>query len=279
MAERRVAEIVAERDRLGEIVVEPERLGERARDLRDLDRMGEAGAEMIALVVDEDLGLVREAAKGGRMDDAVAVALEIAAGRRGRLGVEAPARAGGIGGVGRASRSMPRPSSIASRIALRPHSPILISGRRRGLDAGMDRMSEIAAAAEPRRRVDQRQRRAPLDARFSPARPARRCAFRSRAAAARAFNTPSTSRRSRAEDDLVVDARRREGRRRSRLARNDEGLGARFRRRSDGPVVQGQEPQRRRLLRLRRELFRLSARRNRQRQSAKGRLAFNEREL
>jgi hypothetical protein len=44
---------------------------------------------MVALVIDEHLGLVGEAAEGGRMDDAVAVALEVVAGRRRRLGVEA----------------------------------------------------------------------------------------------------------------------------------------------------------------------------------------------
>ena len=95
MAERRVAEVVAERDRLGEVVVEPERAGERAGDLRDLDRVGEAGAEMVALVMDEHLRLVGEAAERGRMDDAVAVALEFGAGRRRRLGDEA-ARSGGF---------------------------------------------------------------------------------------------------------------------------------------------------------------------------------------
>ena len=78
MAERRVAEIVAERDRFGEVVVEPQRPGQRAGDLRHLDGVGQAGAEMVALVIDEDLGLVGEAAEGGRMDDAVAVALEFA---------------------------------------------------------------------------------------------------------------------------------------------------------------------------------------------------------
>ena len=89
VAERRVAEIVAERHRLGELFVEPQRLGERARELGDLDRMGQARAEMVALVIDEHLGLVGEAAEGGRVDDAVAVALEVVAGRRRRLGVEA----------------------------------------------------------------------------------------------------------------------------------------------------------------------------------------------
>ena len=90
-----MAEIMAERDRFGEVVVEPQGPGERARDLRHLDRVGEAGAEMVALVIDEHLGLVGEAAEGGRMDDAVAVALEFGPRRRRRLGDKAPARARG----------------------------------------------------------------------------------------------------------------------------------------------------------------------------------------
>ena len=76
MAERRVAEIMREGHRLGEILVEPERTGERAGDLRHLDRMGQPRAEMIALVEEEHLRLVVEPAEGGRMDDAVAIALE-----------------------------------------------------------------------------------------------------------------------------------------------------------------------------------------------------------
>ena len=58
MAEGRVAEIVGERQRLGEILVEPERPGERAGDLRHLDRVGQPGAVVVALVRDEDLRLV-----------------------------------------------------------------------------------------------------------------------------------------------------------------------------------------------------------------------------
>ena len=103
MPERRVAEIVAKRDRFREIVVEPQGASERARDLRHLDRVGEAGAEMVALVIDEHLRLVGETAEGGRMDDAVAVALEVGPRRRGRLGDKAR-RPSGVGGVGRASR-------------------------------------------------------------------------------------------------------------------------------------------------------------------------------
>ncbi len=58
---------------------------------------------MVALVIDEHLGFMGEAAEGGRVDDAVAVALEFGPGRRRRLGNQAR-RARGVGGVGRASR-------------------------------------------------------------------------------------------------------------------------------------------------------------------------------
>ena len=92
MAERRMAEVVAERERLGQVLVEPERAGERAGDLGDFQGVGQAGAEMIALVEHEHLGLVRQPAERGRMDDAVAVAAEGAAGGAGRLG-KAPAPA------------------------------------------------------------------------------------------------------------------------------------------------------------------------------------------
>jgi hypothetical protein len=43
---------------------------------------------MVALVIDENLGLVLEAAESRRMDDPVAITLELASGRRGRLGKE-----------------------------------------------------------------------------------------------------------------------------------------------------------------------------------------------
>ena len=50
MAEGRVAEIVGERQRLGQVLVEPERARQRAGDLRHLERMGQAGAVVIALI-------------------------------------------------------------------------------------------------------------------------------------------------------------------------------------------------------------------------------------
>ena len=76
MPERRVAEVVGERQRLGQVLVEAERAGERAGDLGHFQRVGQPGAVVVALVEHEDLGLVLEAAEGGRMDDAVGIAPE-----------------------------------------------------------------------------------------------------------------------------------------------------------------------------------------------------------
>ena len=75
----------------------------RARDLRHLQRMGEPGAVMIALVVDENLRLVLEAAEGGGMDDAVAVALEGRARRACRFVHQPAATFCRIAGIGRRS--------------------------------------------------------------------------------------------------------------------------------------------------------------------------------
>src|SRR5687767_3744726 len=76
MAKRRVAEVVGEAQCLGQILVKTKDARHRAADLRDLDRMGQANAEMVAVGSDEHLRLVAQAAEGDRMDDAVAVALE-----------------------------------------------------------------------------------------------------------------------------------------------------------------------------------------------------------
>ena len=86
-----MAEIVRERHGLGEVLVEPERAADRARDLRHFEAVGQPGAVMVALVIDEDLGLVLQPAERGRMDDAVAVALKRRAHRVLGLGIEPPA--------------------------------------------------------------------------------------------------------------------------------------------------------------------------------------------
>src|SRR5262249_27453295 len=81
----RMSQSVGERKRLREILVKAKGTSERASDLGDLKGMGEPRAEVVALMKDEDLRLMRQAAEGGRMDDAVAVPAEIVAGRARRL--------------------------------------------------------------------------------------------------------------------------------------------------------------------------------------------------
>ena len=56
---------------------------------------------MVALVEDEHLGLVLEAAEGGRVDDAVAIAAEGAAAFAGGLGMEPAAALRRVAGIGR----------------------------------------------------------------------------------------------------------------------------------------------------------------------------------
>jgi len=75
VAERRMAQVVAQADRLGQVFVAGQCAGQRAPELRHLDRVGEPVAVVIAFVVDEDLRLVLEAAKGGRVNDPIAVPL------------------------------------------------------------------------------------------------------------------------------------------------------------------------------------------------------------
>ena len=86
MAEGGMAEVVGKGERLGQIFVDAERPGHGAGDLRHFEAMGEPGAVMIALVIDEDLRLVGQPAESGRMQDAVAVP-----------GVERARRAWGLG--------------------------------------------------------------------------------------------------------------------------------------------------------------------------------------
>src|SRR5690606_10055326 len=76
MAERRVAEIVTERDCLGELLVEPQHLGDAARNLRHLEGVREARPVVVARRREEDLRLVLQAPERLRVNDPVAVALE-----------------------------------------------------------------------------------------------------------------------------------------------------------------------------------------------------------
>jgi hypothetical protein len=59
--------------------------------LRHLDAVGEPGAEEVALMVDENLGLVLKSPEGGGMNDTVPIALVFAAAARRRLALAAAA--------------------------------------------------------------------------------------------------------------------------------------------------------------------------------------------
>ena len=104
--ERRVAEVMGERERLGEVLIERQGARERAGDLGDFQGVGQAGAVVVALVEHEHLGLVLEAAERGRVDDPVGIAAERAAGRALGLGMEPPPARRRIGRVRRASRHL-----------------------------------------------------------------------------------------------------------------------------------------------------------------------------
>ena len=92
VAERRVAEVVAQPDGLGEVLVEPQRARDRARDLGDLERVGQPRAVVVALGRDEDLRLVLQAPEGLGVHDPVAVALQRRAQAAVLLGPRAPRR-------------------------------------------------------------------------------------------------------------------------------------------------------------------------------------------
>ena len=87
-------------DGLRQVLVAAERARQRTGDLRHLDRMGEALAEMIAFMGDEHLRLVLQAPEGSGMDDPVPVALIGRSRRARRFRMQASPRLRGIAGVG-----------------------------------------------------------------------------------------------------------------------------------------------------------------------------------
>src|SRR6516225_9353443 len=104
MTEWRMAEVVAQRAGFGQVLVEAERAGKRARDLGHFERVRQSRAVMIAFVEHEHLGFVSEPTERGRMDDAVAIAPEIAARCAPRLVIEASVCQCRIGRIGRTGR-------------------------------------------------------------------------------------------------------------------------------------------------------------------------------
>ena len=64
---------MTQRDRFGQIGFQAHGGSRRTGDLRNFQRVRQAGAEVIALMGHEHLGLFLQAAKGAAMDDPVAV--------------------------------------------------------------------------------------------------------------------------------------------------------------------------------------------------------------
>src|SRR6185369_7741349 len=76
MPERRMTDVVRERERLAQGLVERERVAHAARDLAHLEAVREARAVLVALPVHEDLRLVHQPPERRAVDDAIAIALE-----------------------------------------------------------------------------------------------------------------------------------------------------------------------------------------------------------
>ncbi len=99
MAKRGMPKIMRQRDGFRQVFIGPQRPGDGATDLGDFHGVGEAGAVIIALVVNEHLGFIFQSAEGCGMDDAVAVALKNGAVFGFAVRVHTPARHAGVGGI------------------------------------------------------------------------------------------------------------------------------------------------------------------------------------
>ena len=75
VAEGRVAQVVGHGQRFDEIFVEPQRAGDGAGDRGDFERVRQPRAVVVAHLAGEHLRLVTQAAEGGAVQDAIAVAL------------------------------------------------------------------------------------------------------------------------------------------------------------------------------------------------------------
>ena len=76
VAERRMPDVVHQRQRLRQVLVQPQRLRDAARDLHHLDGVGQPAAKVVRGAAGEDLRLARQPAKRARLHDALAVALK-----------------------------------------------------------------------------------------------------------------------------------------------------------------------------------------------------------
>ena len=102
MTERWMTEVVCETQGFCEVLVETQGTGKRASNLCNLQRVREPAAVVVALMKDEHLRLVRQPAKGRRVNDAIAIAPKGVARGAWRLAMQPAAASARIGCVGRA---------------------------------------------------------------------------------------------------------------------------------------------------------------------------------
>jgi len=77
--ERRMADVMSQRQRLGEVLVQTQRRGHRAGDLGDFHGVRQPVAEVIGDAGRENLRLILQPAKCPRVDYTIAIALEFVA--------------------------------------------------------------------------------------------------------------------------------------------------------------------------------------------------------
>jgi len=90
VAERRMAQVVSQADRLREALIEPEHFGDGPSDLGDLDTVREARAVVIVDARREDLRLALQTPERRAVDDPIPVPLKIGAVRVRRLRENSP---------------------------------------------------------------------------------------------------------------------------------------------------------------------------------------------
>lgn len=86
MSERCMAQIVRQGDGFDQIFIEPQISCYRTSDLRHFQAVRKARAEQVSFMIDEYLGFILQSPESRRMNDAIAIALKLAATSRCSLG-------------------------------------------------------------------------------------------------------------------------------------------------------------------------------------------------
>ena len=85
MSERRMAEVMSERQRLGEVFIQAQGARERPGDLHNFERMRKSRTVVVTFVIDEHLRFMGQPPERSRVDNPVAIAAERIAGRTHRF--------------------------------------------------------------------------------------------------------------------------------------------------------------------------------------------------